>query len=74
MDPVIAIRMSPELAQWVSEYAKGSDRSSLIRELLEALRQRRLYVSSEPAPYIPNDGSDPSNPILVCLNPKGEVK
>ncbi len=74
MDPVVAIRMSPELAQWVSEYAKSSDRSSLIRELLEALRQRRLHVSSEPASYIPNDGSDPSYPVLVCLNPKGEVR
>ncbi len=85
MGPV-TMRMSPELAQWLSEYAVQFplnpdstdeppiplDRSALIRELLEALKQRRLVILPEPVSYVPNVGDNIFDPVLVCLNPKSK--
>lgn len=70
--PIITMRLSPDLSSWVSEYAKnlGTDRSTLVRELLVALRERRLVALASSAPFDINDGSDPAWPVLVCHQPK----
>lgn len=85
---MITFRISPEEEAWLEGYREQFRNcldnpnfperpiriSTLMREVLLAMRSRRLVILSEPVSHIPNDGSDPSNPVLVCLNPKGEVK
>lgn len=77
---MIPMRLSPELANWAAEFAaeatwlptygKKTTRTGLVRELLQAVRDRRVIIASEPAPHLINDGSDPAMPVLVCPNPK----
>ena len=81
-NPVIALRLDPDLAEWLTRYASEIevaetpagliplDRSALIREVLGALRERRLYASHTPHPHVINDGSDPRFPVVVCLSPR----
>lgn len=69
--PIVTMRLNPDLSSWVTEYAKNlsMDRSALVRELLDALRDRRLVVFASAAPHSVNNGSDPAYPVLVCHKP-----
>lgn len=80
MDPVVTLRISPESIQWLKDYSKqfradpddpkDPDKilgpSVLIRELIVALKERRLIILSEPASFSPTE----NEPIQVCLNPR----
>lgn len=71
-NPITPFRLEPDLAQWAADYADGlgMSRTAVVRDLLQALRERRLVVVSEAAPHVVNDGSDPRNPVFVCHTPK----
>ena len=70
--PITTLRLDPALAKWAKKFARdqGVSRSDLIRDLLWALRERRLVVVPEPLPHLVNDGSDPRFPVSICHNPK----
>jgi hypothetical protein len=67
---LITLRLEPDLAAWASSYAGEGRRTALIEELLAAVRERRLLITSTPAPHDPETGADPARPVLVSLNPK----
>lgn len=79
--PNVSMRLSPDLVRWLEEYVETADprppsreyeklnKTGLVRELLQALRERRLMIAPAAIPFI-NDGSSPEYPVLVCLNPK----
>lgn len=86
---LISMRVDGELLEWVDETARAygfadeygqgggkgrSGRTQLVTELLEALRDGRLYVRPlEGVNAFPEEavaaGESPSFPILICLNP-----
>ncbi len=70
--PIITMRLDPDLAVWAAGYAPAlyTDRTGLVRELLETLRDRRLVLLPTPVPTTPNTGADPHMPVLICPSPR----
>jgi len=69
--PIVTLRLPSSLKHWFDRYTEstGHRRTDVIRDLLVALRERRVFVTSEPAPNFINDGSDSENPISICPDP-----
>ena len=71
------LRFPPGLIDWLNDHAKevGKSKNSVVQELVEALRDGRLVVTSVagsnpfPAQQI-RLGSTPELPALVCFTPQ----
>jgi len=70
--PVVTLRLPPPLNQWLDDYitSTGIRRTDVLRDLLEAIRDHRLVILTEPAISLINDGSVPEYPVSICHDPR----